>query len=105
MKWSPGTSKSSFAASFDPFESDGLVSFSTWLATVCAAPVSYIQNDNIETGIDLTERQLIARVQAGDGDAERKLYEAYVDRVFGHAYSMKYWPRPTMKRQSLTLSG
>jgi len=32
------------------------------------------------------ERELIARVRAGDGVAERALYDAHVDRVYRLAY-------------------
>jgi len=34
------------------------------------------------------EREVIARVRAGDGAAERALYEAHVDRVYRLAYRM-----------------
>jgi RNA polymerase sigma-70 factor (ECF subfamily) len=34
------------------------------------------------------ERQLIARVRAGDGAAERALYDAHVDRVYRLAYRL-----------------
>jgi RNA polymerase sigma-70 factor (ECF subfamily) len=34
------------------------------------------------------ERELIARVRAGDGAAERALYDAHVDRVFRLAYRL-----------------
>src|SRR5207244_6250145 len=34
------------------------------------------------------ERELIARVRAGDGVAERALYDAHVDRVYRLAYRL-----------------
>jgi RNA polymerase sigma-70 factor (ECF subfamily) len=34
------------------------------------------------------ERDLIVRVRAGDGAAERALYDAHVDRVYRHAYRL-----------------
>src|SRR5205809_6539526 len=34
------------------------------------------------------ERELIARVRAGDGAAERALYDAHVDRVYRLAYRL-----------------
>lgn len=36
----------------------------------------------------MDEREVIARVRAGDGAAERALYEAHVDRVYRLAYRM-----------------
>ena len=36
----------------------------------------------------MDERDLIARVRAGDGAAERALYDAHVDRVYRLAYRM-----------------
>ena len=36
----------------------------------------------------MDERDLIARVRAGDGAAERALYEAHVDRVYRLAYRL-----------------
>lgn len=36
----------------------------------------------------MTERDLITRILAGDGDAERELYDRYVDRVYRLAYRM-----------------
>ena len=36
----------------------------------------------------MDERELIARVRAGDGAAERALYDAHVDRVYRLAYRM-----------------
>ena len=36
----------------------------------------------------MDERELIARVRAGDGAAERTLYDAHVDRVYRHAYRL-----------------
>lgn len=36
----------------------------------------------------MDERDLIARVRAGDGAAERALYDAHVDRVYRHAYRL-----------------
>jgi RNA polymerase sigma-70 factor (ECF subfamily) len=39
-------------------------------------------------GQQLEERELIARVLAGDEAAGRRLYDAHVDRVFWLAYRM-----------------
>ena len=36
----------------------------------------------------MDEREVIARVRAGDGAAERALYEAHVDRVYRLAYRL-----------------
>ena len=36
----------------------------------------------------MDERELIARVRAGDGAAERALYDAHVDRVYRLAYRL-----------------
>ncbi len=36
----------------------------------------------------MDERELIARVRAGDGAAERELYDAHVDRVYRLAYRL-----------------
>ena len=36
----------------------------------------------------MDERELIARVRAGDGTAERALYDAHVDRVYRLAYRL-----------------
>ena len=39
-------------------------------------------------GLQLDERELIARVRLGDEAAERELYDAHVDRVYWLAYRM-----------------
>ena len=36
----------------------------------------------------MDERELIAKVRAGDGAAERALYDAHVDRVYRLAYRL-----------------
>ena len=48
--------------------------------------VSDIANEQRRDRVD--ERQLLARLRAGDAAAERELYEAHVDRVYRLAYRL-----------------
>ena len=36
----------------------------------------------------MDDRQLVGRIRAGDAEAEREMYDAHVDRVYGLAFRM-----------------
>ena len=60
-------------------------------ATLPALPVSQVQVriDRLSEPRDqVDERQLIARILAGDAAAERALYDAHVDRIYRLAYRL-----------------